>query len=136
LGISQLQRAEEGLQRRRVIADTYDAAFKQNKNIQVLNPLSNNHQLQAGTGHAYHLYIIKVYNRKALYDYLREQKIYTQVHYIPVHLMPAYRNLGWKIGDFSIAEAYYEQCLSLPMYPTLTDREQDYVIKKIDTFYN
>jgi dTDP-4-amino-4,6-dideoxygalactose transaminase len=50
--------------------------------------------------------------------------------------MPAYRNLGWKIGDFSIAEAYYEQCLSLPMYPTLTDREQDYVIKKIDTFYN
>jgi UDP-4-amino-4,6-dideoxy-N-acetyl-beta-L-altrosamine transaminase len=126
LGLSQLQRADEGLARRIEIAGRYDAAFAA-AGIRV------QHEAE-GTQNAYHLYVIEVENRKGLYDYLREQHIYAQVHYIPVHLMPYYKNLGFKKGDYPLSEAYYEKCLSLPMYPTLTDEEQDYVIKSILTF--
>lgn len=135
LGISQLSRADEGVQRRREIANIYDKAFAGNTNIKVLNPAANTQQLTNGVGHAYHLYIIKVLHRKGLYDYLREHKIFAQVHYIPVHMMPYYRNLGWKKGDFPLAEAYYEQCLSLPMFPTLTNEEQAFVIEKVLAFF-
>lgn len=134
LGLSQLSRADEGIARRRQIADTYDKAFAPNKKIQVLNSGTNKEQLARGTGHAYHLYVIKTANRKGLYDYLRVHNIFAQVHYIPVHLMPDYRNLGWKRGDFPLAEAYYEQCLSLPVFPTLTGEEQAWVIEKVLEF--
>jgi dTDP-4-amino-4,6-dideoxygalactose transaminase len=50
--------------------------------------------------------------------------------------MPYYKQFGWKIGDMPIAEAYYESCISLPMFPTLTETEQDFVINKIKEFYN
>ena len=86
-------------------------------------------------GHAYHLYIIEVKNRLGLYDFLKTADIFPQVHYIPVHLMPYYQQFGWKQGDMKFAETYYSQCLSLPMYPSLTDEEQDYVINKIKSFY-
>ena len=74
--------------------------------------------------HAYHLYIIQVEDRLGLYNYLREQGIYAQVHYVPLHLMPYYAQRGNKKGDFPVVEDYYEHCLSLPIYPTLTDEEQ------------
>ncbi|MDE7181068.1 MAG: DegT/DnrJ/EryC1/StrS family aminotransferase, partial [Muribaculaceae bacterium] len=51
------------------------------------------------------------------------------------HLMPYYRRDGWKEGDLPVVEDYYRHCLSLPMYPTLTDEEQQYVIDKIHEFY-
>src|SRR5690606_14613074 len=86
-------------------------------------------------GHAYHLYVILVSERKALYDFLRTNNILCQVHYIPVHTLPYYRELGHRQGDFPLAESYYNKCLSLPMYPTLTSDEQNYVINKIDEFY-
>ncbi len=88
------------------------------------------------SGHAYHLYVIQVDNRLGLYNALREQNIFPQIHYIPTHLMPYYKNLGWKEGDMPDAEAYYKHCLSLPMYPTLTNEEQDFVIGKIKSFLN
>ena len=123
LGISQLERADEGLRKRRVIAKKYFEAFKN------LDGIIG----QAGyvEGHAYHLYIIEVEDRLGLYNYLRSKNIFAQVHYIPVHTLPYYRQLGWKTGDFPIAEKYYSQCLSLPMYPTLTNEEQAYVIESI-----
>ena len=62
--------------------------------------------------------------------------IFTQVHYIPVHLQPYYKQFGWEKGDFPVAEAYYEKCLSLPMYPTLTADEQNYVIENVLRFFN
>lgn len=85
-------------------------------------------------GHAYHLYIIEVKDRLGLYNYLREQKIFAQIHYIPCHLMPYYRELGWKEGDMPCAEQYYKGCISLPMYPTLSVEEQQYVIDKIKEY--
>jgi dTDP-4-amino-4,6-dideoxygalactose transaminase len=71
-----------------------------------------------------------------LYNHLRANNIFAQVHYIPCHLMPYYKQFGWKNGDMPAAENYYRHCLSLPMYPTLTPQEQEYVIAKIKEFYN
>ncbi|PSR52460.1 UDP-4-amino-4,6-dideoxy-N-acetyl-beta-L-altrosamine transaminase [Adhaeribacter arboris] len=133
LGISQLQRADAGLQRRRQIAIRYDAAFRKEANLTILNPAAYLAD-KTETGHAYHLYVIQVKNRRGLYDYLRQHQIYAQVHYIPVHTMPYYQRLGWKPGDFPAAENYYEHCLSLPMYPTLTEQEQEFVIHQIKTW--
>ena len=127
LGLSQLKRADEGLKRRRAIASTYFEAFKNNPNI--------TGQSGVVEGHAYHLYIIRTAKRKELYDYLRIQQIFCQVHYIPVHTFPYYQKLGCKKGDFPIAEKYYDECLSLPMYPTLTEDEQQYVINSINEFF-
>jgi dTDP-4-amino-4,6-dideoxygalactose transaminase len=80
------------------------------------------------------LYVIQVEDRLGLYNFLKENGIYAQVHYVPVHTMPYYQSLGNKIGDYPIAETYYAHCLSLPMYPSLTDEEQALVIGKILEF--
>lgn len=127
LGISQLKRAGAGLERRRAIAAKYNDAFTGKSYI-----IGQSGSVE---GHAYHLYIIETPDRLGLYNYLRQQKIYTQVHYIPTHLMPYYQQFGWKEGDMPASENYYKHCLSLPMYPTLTNEEQNYVIQCIDEFY-
>jgi len=127
LGLSQLKRAHKGVDRRREIAAKYDEAFY--GQIRTLS-------LEKGVGHAYHLYVIQTENRKELYDYLRSQGIYAQVHYIPVHTMPYYKKLGFREGMYPNAEQYYQQCLSLPMFPTLTDEEQDRVIGHVLEFVN
>jgi len=129
LGISQLQRAGKGLQRRQEIASCYNEAFRDIEDIKV--PF-----VAADVFHAYHLYIIQVPNRLNLYNYLRENGIYTQVHYVPLHLMPYYKALGNKAGMMPVAEAYYQHCLSLPMFPTLTEEQQQYVIRKIRDYTN
>jgi UDP-4-amino-4,6-dideoxy-N-acetyl-beta-L-altrosamine transaminase len=126
LGTSQLKRAEAGLEKRRTIAQKYNDAFSGNEKI-----LGHSGVVE---GHAYHLYIIEVEDRLGLYNHLRSKNIFSQVHYIPVHLQPYYQNLGWKKGDFPIAEQYYERCLSLPMYPTLSNEEQEFVIASIKSF--
>lgn len=127
LGLSQLNRADEGIVRRKEIAATYENAFKGKSFIKG----------QSGVveGHAYHLYIIEVEDRLGLYNYLREHNIFAQIHYIPCHLMPYYRQFGWKEGDMPNAEKYYNHCISLPMFPTLTDDEQQFVITSIKEFY-
>ncbi|KPL16474.1 MAG: UDP-4-amino-4,6-dideoxy-N-acetyl-beta-L-altrosamine transaminase [Bacteroides sp. SM23_62] len=122
LGISQLKNADKRLERRIQIAEKYDRAFK---DTSIITQHSPKH-----FANAYHLYIILVNNRLELYNELRKYNIHTQVHYIPVHLQPFYKKLGWKAGDFPVAESYYNRCLSLPMYPSLSDEEQQYVIDK------
>ncbi|MGC1633410.1 MAG: UDP-4-amino-4,6-dideoxy-N-acetyl-beta-L-altrosamine transaminase [Gelidibacter sp.] len=123
LGLSQLKRADSGLERRRQIAKTYAKAFENNNNIIGQSGIVE--------GHAYHLYIIEVNDRVGLYNFLRSHHIYAQIHYIPCHLMPYYRQFGWNEGDMPNAETYYKHCISLPMYPTLTNEEQAFVIEKI-----
>jgi UDP-4-amino-4,6-dideoxy-N-acetyl-beta-L-altrosamine transaminase len=127
LGISQLKRADYGLNKRKEIAEIYEQAFKNKPFV----------KRQSGmiAGHAYHLYILEVNDRLGLYNYLRTQNIFAQIHYIPCHLMPYYKQFGWKEGDMPFAEDYYKNCLSLPMYPTLTDEEQKFVIKTIIGYY-
>lgn len=123
LGLSQLTRAEKGLVKRKEIAQKYDNAFE-GSGLKLQKRAQDHFN-------AFHLYVIQYEDRMGLYDYLRENSIFPQVHYIPVHLQPYYKNKGFGKGDFPIAEAYYNQCLSLPMYPSLTSEEQDYVIEKV-----
>ncbi|MBC5773610.1 UDP-4-amino-4,6-dideoxy-N-acetyl-beta-L-altrosamine transaminase [Pontibacter sp. KCTC 32443] len=134
LGITQLQRADAGLARRKGIAKVYDEAFADVAGIEVLGTSGEAISENGDTGHAYHLYVIKVADRKGLYDFLRQHNIFAQVHYIPAHTMPYYRNLGYKKGNFPEAEGYYSACLSLPMYPSLTAEEQEFVIEKVKEF--
>lgn len=131
LGISQLAHADAGLKRRHELASRYAAAFAQHAKIKILNPAVSEHYLKSKLYHAYHLYVILVDDRQGLYEYLKANQIFAQVHYIPVHTMPYYRNLGFNKGDFPIAENYYARCLSLPMFPSLTNEEQEYVIAKV-----
>lgn len=127
LGISQIKRANKALTRRKEIAKEYAEAFKEKKWLKG----------QSGfvKGHAYHLYVIEVDDRLGLYNYLRTKNIFAQVHYIPIHLMPYYKEQGYKAGDYPNAEKYYSRCLSLPMYATLQQKEQHYVIKTIGEYY-
>lgn len=127
LGISQLSKATDGIERRRAIANKYTKAFQDESFIKGMSGVVE--------GHAYHLFVIEVEKRLELYNYLRENKIFAQIHYIPCHLMPYYKRLGWKEGDMPVAENYYKSCLSLPMYPTLKEEELELVIKLITNFY-
>lgn len=127
LGISQLQRASEGIERRREIAYFYNKAFIEKPFIKGQSGIVD--------GHAYHLYVLEVQDRLGLYNFLRENKIFAQIHYIPCHLMPYYKQFGWKKNDMPIAENYYKNCISLPIYPTLTYKDQKIVIDKVKQYY-
>lgn len=127
LGLSQLLKIEKFLKRRREIARKYDEVFDR---------VGIKHQkVSENMESAYHLYVIEVENRNELYEFLKKNDILTQVHYIPVHTQPYYRSL---LGNISLekSENYYSKALSLPIYYSLTDEEQDYVIDKILEFYN
>lgn len=129
LGMSQLKKADKGLLRRKAIARKYDEHFKGEAKIKIF---SSEHDLEKeGISHAYHLYIIRVKSRLKLYNHLRAKNIFAQVHYIPVYQMPYYRKNGYENLRCANAEEYYDECLSLPMYPTLSDEEQDLVIQEI-----
>lgn len=129
LGVSQLKVARQNVERRHLLAKQYNEAFVDVEGVKTPFEATNVY-------HAYHLYVIQVKKRKELYDYLRTQGIYAQVLYYPLHLMPYYKSLGNKKGDCPVVEAYYEQSLALPMYPTLTNEEQAYVIEKVKEFIN
>ena len=130
LASSQLKRLDWSIERRNEIARKYDEALQ---NLPILIPYR-----QDGITHAFHLYVIEVHpsRRKALYAYLRDHQIFAQVLYIPAHTMPYYKSLGHKEGECPVAEDYYTRCLALPMYPSLTDEEQQYVIDTIWNFYS
>jgi len=132
LGISQLKRADEGLKKRTEIAKKYDLAFQHALNLKSpaleINPVFVDQ-------HAYHLYVLLVEDRLGLYNHLKANGIFAQIHYYPVHLMPYYRSFGWKENDLPFVEAYYSKCISLPIYPTLTEEEQDFVIATILNYY-
>lgn len=128
LGISQLAKNPKGLERRNEIADKYMKAFK-GTNIKFQS-------LPEGNYNAYHLFVIEVEDRKGLYDFLREQGVFAQIHYIPLHTLPYYKEIGYGDADLKNSENYYSNCVSLPMYPSLTDEEQEYVIQKVLEFVN
>lgn len=127
LGISQLSRNEKGVVNRNEIATRYKAAFEGKLKFQVLPDNFLN---------AHHLFIIEADDRKGLYDYLHANKIYAQIHYIPVHQLPYYKNIGYDAAVLSNSEDYYSKCISLPMYPTLSYEEQQFVITKVLEFIN
>lgn len=126
LGSSQVKRLDKNLQRRREIADTYNRELK---GLPLKTPV-----VPATVHHAYHLYVIQTDRRKELYDYLKTQQIYAQVHYIPINTQPYYIERYGKVS-MPVAEKYYSQALSLPMYHAMTPDEQKTVIDAIKRFY-
>ena len=86
--------------------------------------------------HVFHLYVIRTSKREELIKYLKEKNVGINIHYpYPLHLQDSYKYLGYKVGDFPVAEEYASQILSLPMFPELTDEQVDYLIETIKTFY-
>ena len=124
LGVSQLARLDGFLARRRALAAGYDVALA---GLGLGLP-----SLQEGADSAWHLYVVRVPERRGeVFTALRAAGIGVNVHYIPVHLQPFYRTLGFGPGDFPEAEAYYSESLSLPLYPGLTAAEQQYITQTL-----
>ena len=127
LGITQLAKNDRGVEKRNEIAKKYKQAFQGRVKFQELPQKFYN---------AHHLFVIEVENRKGLYEFLKEHHIFTQIHYIPVHTLPYYKEIGYKTADLSNAENYYSKCISLPMYPILKQKEQEFVIDKVLEYLN
>jgi len=126
LGSSQLTRLEPFIARRHAIADQYDDLLA---DLPVKTPV----RVADGIS-ALHLYVILVddpNHRRSLFDHMRAANIGVNVHYIPIHLQPFYRDLGFSDGDFPIAENYYARAISIPMHPSLTDGDIIRVYKTI-----
>ncbi|MFA5093273.1 MAG: UDP-4-amino-4,6-dideoxy-N-acetyl-beta-L-altrosamine transaminase [Candidatus Omnitrophota bacterium] len=131
LGISQLEKIDYFLRRRRKIFETYNKAFAGNKFIKV--PFES---LVCFTN--WHLYVLQIdfsalgKNRKNVMRELRDGGVGTQVHYIPVHTQPFYKvKFGTNWGDLMCAEEYYYKCLSIPLYPSISDSDINKVIKSV-----
>ena len=124
LGVSQMRKLEQFIVRRNEIAERY--RFKlQDVNVQ-LPP-----EAEVGYRHGYHLFPVLVENRKEIFDYLRSAGIGVQVHYVPVHHHPISADMGYSKSDFPICNSVYERSISLPIFPDLTDEQQDYVVEKL-----
>jgi dTDP-4-amino-4,6-dideoxygalactose transaminase len=114
-------------QQRRECADRYE---------KILSPLAENLTLCSQTSRSvYHLYVVRYAQREELQAHLTAKKIGTGIHYpIPLHLQNAYRDLGYKKGDFPVAEKLASEILSLPMYPTLAPEQQQSIADAIGQF--
>ena len=131
LGSNQLRRLDEFIIRRREIANIYDVHFQNIEGIKI--PLLNNDIM-----HAYHLYPLQIdfnkfsIDKVSFFKEMYNQGINLQVHYIPVHLQPYYKdNYSFQFGDFSVAEDFYEKEVSLPIYPDLKNHEIKKVVNSI-----
>ncbi|MBC8490727.1 MAG: UDP-4-amino-4,6-dideoxy-N-acetyl-beta-L-altrosamine transaminase [Bacteroidetes bacterium] len=130
LGIEQLKRNNGWVKIRRELVQQYDDAFK---DVENLTPQAHP---DINGEYSYHLYIIQCKKRAELYKYLKDNGVNAQIHYIPIHLQPFYKNkYGYGRGDYPVAEKYYDNALSLPLYPTLKNTEQEKVISLVKKFY-
>jgi len=123
LGVSQMSRLSAYVSRRHEIADRYDTLLA---GLPLALP-----KRPADRYSGLHLYVIQLSDpsrRRAVFEGLRAAGIGVNVHYIPVHLQPYYSKMGFAKGDFPAAEAYYEAAISLPMFPTMNDTDQDKVV--------
>ena len=130
LGANQVSSLDSYVKRRHAIADRYNSYLSD-------LPLKLPYQTEDGYS-AYHLYVVLIdesrdLSRKTVFEELRSRGIIVSVHYIPVHTQPYYRQLGFKIGQFPKAEAYYDKAISLTIYPTLSENDQNYIINSLKT---
>ena len=128
LGISQLKKLDSFVKRRKEIALKYDKALLNS----VVKPLYSFNQ-----NSSYHLFVVKVdfsklnISKVELFNKMREKNIGLQLHYIPINKQPYYKSLGYGNEDTPIMNKYYDECFSLPMYSSLSNEEQEYVIKTL-----
>jgi len=138
IGISQLKKIGKFIKRRREIVAKYNRAFKNIKEI--ITPVEKKYVKSA-----WHIYIIQLFldelkvSRKKIFEVLQREGLGIQIHYIPLHLQPFYKKrFGYKKGDFPMAEKYYERAITLPLFPKMTDKDVNEVIKrtkKVINFY-
>jgi UDP-4-amino-4,6-dideoxy-N-acetyl-beta-L-altrosamine transaminase len=127
LGLSQLARLDTFLSRRRALARRYEHLLS---HLPLGLPMSSSES-------AWHLYVVRLSlqhiprSRRSVFEQLRSANIGVNVHYIPVHLQPYYRRLGFGPGDFPRAEQYYREAISLPMFANLGDEAQDRVVSEL-----
>jgi len=126
LGLSQMKQLDRFVAQRSKLADQYNQLLSGIE--QVTLPFQSNRAESS-----FHLFPIQVPSKKRanVFRFLRENGIGANVHYIPVHMQPFYQKLGFKFGDFPIAEGYYQQAISLPLHPSLTDEDQMYIVAKL-----
>lgn len=126
LGNSQMNKLARFLEKRERIAVHYNQAFKNIEGIKLPYQMP-------GCKSGWHLYMIQVMNkdRKEVFDRLRADGIGVNVHYIPVYRHPYYQNHGYSDCYCSNAENFYKKAISLPIYPALTEKQQQYVIDKV-----
>jgi len=133
LGSSQLKRLDRFIQKRNDLAKIYDSSLcKDHIDLPKIGSLSYS---------SFHLYIIKIKNitdnktHKSFFQYMRNLGIGVNLHYIPVHFHPYYKNLGFKEGDFPVSEDYYKKAISIPLYYGLQPDDQKFVIDKINSYF-
>lgn len=135
LGINQLKKLDQFVIKRRKIAELYDKAFAENSIL--ITPSTKNKII-----HSYHLYPLRIdfenteMDKRKFCSMMKKNKVLIQVHYIPVHQQPYYRkNFGFKRNDFPNALNFYEQEVSLPMFPSLSKNNQNSIIDLINQYY-
>lgn len=133
LGYSQLQRLDQFIEKRNLLAGNY---------LNSLDGFPLNFQtIQSSSLSSYHLFVIQLIklettkSRKQLYDWLKDNDIGVNVHYIPIHFQPYYERIGFKRGSFPNAEKYYDVSISIPLYPDLSQSNQSKVIDTISSFF-
>jgi len=131
MGLVQLSKCEPLWKRRVAIAERYQHALGSRETYRTP-------KTEADVQHAWHLYVILInpamlrINRDQMIEELRRRGIGTGVHFIPLHLQPYYqRTWGYRLGDFPTAEEYFERCISLPIYPGMTDKDVERVITEL-----
>ena len=128
LGLSQLKKLDQFIERRIELVKAYDKAFENS----IVNPLYTYDGKSS-----YHLYVVQVdfsklaLSKEDLFNKLREKNIGIQLHYMPINKQPYYKSLGYGSESTPMMDKYYEQCFSLPMFPKLSNEEQSYVIKTL-----
>ncbi len=129
LGLSQLKKLPVFLEKRNTLAAHYDERFASKENISPLKQSNNRYS-------SYHLYVVRAsgLTRKEhafVVEQLRDKGVFAHLHYIPIHCQPYYKNLGFNIGDFPNAESYYEQAITLPLFPELTREQIDLIVDSL-----
>lgn len=132
LGLSQIKKLKKFVKSRNLIAKKYEKLL--DKKYLILPKIKKNVQS------SFHLYVVKVKNKylskhKKLFNYLRKKRINVNLHYIPVHLHPYYRKMGFKTGDFLNSEKHAKSAISIPIYPKLTDKNLVKVSNLINKFF-
>lgn len=128
---AKLPHLDDFVEKRNAVSKAYNHAFAMHPHIRIP-------QLVPNSTHVYHQYTVRVRgaNREELRDFLKNQGIPTMVYYpLPVHLQPVYRYLGYKEGDFPVAEQLCKEVLSLPIHTEMDDGQLDHIISQVKRFF-